>query len=249
MSLPIFAPRNAGDPVRPRALIVEDEDAIRELLRLHLTIAGFDVTEERDGSVAVEQIRRARFDIILLDLMLPGIDGVTLCRTARAEGPNVDAPILMLTARRSEPDKVLGLQSGADDYVTKPFGVQELLARIEALMRRTERQARFDPARRNLTLDGVALDLDRRTATIRGQLVELTRQEFDVLYLLASRRGVVFSRSALLAHAWARDINVTGRTVDTVVSRLRRKVEENSDAPQLILTVWGVGYKFADGNQ
>jgi two-component system OmpR family response regulator len=246
MGFPTLTPQRPDHSERPRALVVEDEAPIRELLRLHLTIAGFDVAEERDGRAAVTRIRRERYDLILLDLMLPGVDGVTLCRTARADGPNTNSPILMVTARRSETDTVLGLQSGADDYVTKPFGVQELLARVQAVMRRSERQAGLARPRGGGPPDGVALDLDRRAVTVDGKPVDLTRQEFDVLYLLVSRRGVVFSRSALLAHAWPRDINVTGRTVDTVVSRLRHKVEENPDSPQLVVTVWGVGYKFAD---
>jgi two-component system, OmpR family, response regulator len=248
MDIPTITPSSPGTAERPHALVVEDEDPSRELLRLHLTIAGFDVTGERDGRTAVERVRKDRYDLILLDLMLPGVDGVTLCRIARDDGPNAFSPILMLTARRSETDAVLGLQSGADDYITKPFGVQELLARVEAVMRRSGRQARSAPARRGVTIDSMALelDLDRRSATVRGKSVDLTRQEFDVLYLLASRPGVVFSRSALLAHAWPRDITVTGRTVDTVVSRLRHKVEADPDSPQLVMTVWGVGYKCAD---
>ena len=239
---------SADERSRLQALIIEDEEPIRELLRLHLSVAGFEVCECRDGHTAIARLRSERFDIILLDLMLPGIDGFALCRAARLEGPNVDSPIMILSARHGETDKVLGLQCGADDYMTKPFGVQELLARVDAIRRRSSRPAPKDPVRRCVAVDDVVLDVERRCATVRGQSVELTRQEFDVIYLLASRRGVVFSRAALLAHAWPRDVTVTGRTVDTVVSRLRHKIETSPDAPSLIVTVWGVGYKFADGD-
>jgi DNA-binding response OmpR family regulator len=238
---------------RPRALVVDDEAPIRELLRLHLELAGFEVEERSDGHDALECLGSVAFDVVLLDLMLPGIDGVALCRAARASGPNVTAPILLLSARGTEADKVLGLQSGADDYVTKPFGVMELLARVEAVMRRSARPAPADttPAddrRRHVRAADLALDCERRQATVRGRALDLTRQEFDVLCLLASKRGLVFSRAALVAHAWSRDNRVTGRTVDTVISRLRHKIERDADTPRCILTVWGVGYKFADGD-
>ena len=238
---------------RPRALVVDDEAPIRELLRLHLELAGFDVSECGDGREALDRLASIAFDVVLLDLMLPGIDGVALCRAARNAGPNAAAPILLLSARGAEADKILGLQSGADDYVTKPFGVMELLARIEAVMRRSARPApveghRTDGQRRHVHAADLVLDCERREALVRGAVTELTRQEFDVLCLLASKRGLVFSRAALLSHAWSRDGRVTGRTVDSVISRLRHKIELDPGAPQHIVTVWGVGYKFADGD-
>jgi len=154
----------------------------------------------------------------------------------------------MLTARDGASDKVIGLESGADDYVTKPFGVRELLARIRAIMRRSHRAQRRAGAslERRLVTNAVVLDLDRRAAVVHGQPVELTRQEFDLLYQLAVRPGVVFSRASLLQHVWSSDTFVTERTVDTVISRLRRKVERDPQDPELILTAWGVGYKFVD---
>jgi DNA-binding response OmpR family regulator len=179
--------------------------------------------------------------------MLPGLDGVGVCRAIRGGGPNADAPILMLTARDGEADKVLGLESGADDYLTKPFGVRELMARVGALMRRHERtspQAR--PPDGLLRSRGLTMNRDRREATVRGQPVDLTKQEFDLLYQLASRPGVVFTRAMLMRHVWGGDTYVTERTVDAVISRLRRKLERDPQDPEMLLTAWGVGYKFAD---
>src|SRR6185436_17263161 len=157
-------------------------------------------------------------------------------------------PILMVTAKDTESDKVLGLESGADDYVTKPFGTRELVARVTALLRRQDRLAAPPPdeGTRSLSRRGITLDLDKRQATVRGQVVELTKQEFDLLHLLAARPGIVYSRDAVLAKVWGGDTYVTDRTVDTVVSRLRRKIETDAQDPELILTAWGVGYKFAD---
>jgi DNA-binding response OmpR family regulator len=238
----------AAEPApRRRALIVEDEAPIRALVRLHLSLAGFDIEESGDGLEAVAKARAEAFDVILLDLMLPGLDGVTICRSIRAEGANRETPILMLTARDSESDKVLGLESGADDYLTKPFGVRELVARVGALMRRRQRaEAPVDSSEpRIITSRNLVLDPGRREASVRGTSVELTRQEFDLLYLLASRPGIVFPREALL-RVWHGDTFVTERTVDTVISRLRRKIEQDPQDPELILTAWGVGYKFAD---
>ena len=231
-----------------KALIVEDEPAIREIVRLHLSLAGFETYEIADGRAALDRLRTDRFDLVVLDVMLPRVDGVTLCRALRASGPNQRAAVLMLTARDTEPEKVLGLESGADDYLTKPFGVREFMARVTAVLRRAS-GGLIEPERINtgiVTSADVTLDPDRRQARVRGALVELTKQEFDILYLLASRRGIVFSRTALIAKVWGGDTYVTERTVDSVVSRLRRKIEKDPNDPEMLLTAWGVGYKFAD---
>ena len=215
---------------------------------MHLSLAGFETEEAADGRVALDRLRTDRFDLIVLDVMLPGVDGVTLCRALRSSGPNQGAGVLMLTARDTEPDKVLGLESGADDYLTKPFGVREFIARVTAVLRRASGGPREpEPADTGIvTSSDVTLDPDRRQARVRGQRVELTKQEFDVLYLLASRRGIVFSRAAIIAKVWGGDTYVTERTVDSVISRLRRKIEEDPNDPEMLLTAWGVGYKFAD---
>jgi len=235
----------SAKPAR-RVLIVEDEAPIRELLRLHLSLAGFGVDEIGDGAAALDRLRAERYDLVVLDLMLPGLDGITLCRAIRAQGPNVATPLLMVTARDTESDKVLGLESGADDYLAKPFGIREMLARVGAILRRSERaEAAVDPSRR-VHSPHVVLDADRRNAIVRGARVELTKQEFDLLYLLVSRPGIVFSRAALLSRVWTDDVYVTERTVDSVISRLRRKIERDAQDPELVLTAWGVGYKFVD---
>ena len=231
-----------------RALIVEDEPSIREIVRLHLSLGGFETDEVADGHAALDRLRTDRFDLVVLDVMLPGVDGVTLCRALRSGGPNARAAVLMLTARDTELDKVLGLESGADDYLTKPFGVREFMARVAAVLRRTSGGSReTDPASTGIvTSAGVTLDPDRRQARVRGDRVELTKQEFDILFLLASRRGIVFSRTAIIAKVWGGDTYVTERTVDSVISRLRRKIEQDPNDPEMILTAWGVGYTFAD---
>jgi DNA-binding response OmpR family regulator len=238
----------ASDTPRRTVLVVEDDPSIRELLQLHLALAGFDVSAAGDGRLALDLARSKRFDLLVLDVMLPHLDGITLCRALRTEGANAATPILMLTALDTESDKVLGLESGADDYLTKPFGIRELLARVGALLRRAERadgQAASTKSPGVVSRE-VRLDPERRQAWIRGEPVELTKQEFDLLHLLAARPGIVFSRAALLAKVWQGDTYVTERTVDTVVSRLRRKIEREPQDPALILTAWGVGYKFVD---
>ena len=233
--------------LRRRVLIVEDEAPIRELMRLHLELSGFDAVECASGTLALERARAEKFDLILLDVMLPGLDGITVCRAIRNQGVNTNTAILMVTARDTESDTVLGLESGADDYLAKPFGVRELVARTAALLRRTGRlESASTVSTQGLESRELTLDADRREAVVRGTPVELTKQEFDLLYLLASRRGIVFSRTALLAKVWNGDTYVTERTVDTVVSRLRRKIERDPQDPELILTAWGVGYKFVD---
>jgi DNA-binding response OmpR family regulator len=231
---------------------VEDEPNIRELVCLHLGLEGYDCEGIGDGHQALRRTEQDRFDLLVLDLMIPGLDGLALCRAVRNGKTNHDVPILMLTARRDETDKVIGLESGADDYLTKPFGVRELVARARALLRRP-RQAVAAIAAGNgdslgppISVHGLAIDPARRRVQADGQDVELTDQEFRLLYLLATHPGIVFSREALLAKIWRGDTFVTVRSVDTLVKRLRRRIEPDPANPRHLLTVWGVGYKFAD---
>jgi len=231
----------------PRVLVVEDEPNIRELVCLHLGLEGYRCDAVGDGAVALERAETTRFDLLVLDLMLPGLDGLALCRAVRNGRANRDVPILMLTARREESDKVVGLESGADDYLTKPFGVRELVARARALLRRP-RIAPDAPGGAEQPIQVHDLDIDpaRRRVRVAGHDVDLTDQEFRLLYLLASHAGIVFSREALLSKIWRGDTFVTVRSVDTLVKRLRRRIETDHKNPARLLTVWGVGYKFAD---
>ncbi len=231
----------------PKVLIVEDEAHIRELLCLHLQLEHFECVQAPDGHTGLELARSQRFDLVILDLMLPGLDGVTVCRALRRDSQNAAVPILMLTARREEADKVLGLDSGADDYLTKPFGVRELLARVRALMRR-------GPQARPVAIDGnapfnyrdIEIDPARHRVRIAGRDVELTLHEFRLLSVLLSNPGIVFSREALLNRVWKDETFVTVRSVDTLVKRLRKRIEHDPANPATVLTVWGVGYKAAD---
>jgi DNA-binding response OmpR family regulator len=239
---------DATPAVARRALVVEDEPHIRELVALHLGLEGLAVTEAGSGDVALKLAETEPFDLVILDLMLPKVDGVTVCRAIRRQKTNADVPILMLTARREESDKVLGLDSGADDYLTKPFGVRELVARARALLRRprASRDTLATGTPSAVTVGPLHLDPARRQAQVRGEVVELTPHEFDVLYLLASHPGIVFTRDMLLERVWTNETHVTERSVDTLVKRLRQKIETDTREPQLILTVWGTGYKFVD---
>jgi DNA-binding response OmpR family regulator len=229
-----------------RVLVVEDDQNIRDLVLLHLRLEGLEGVAAADGTEGLQLARSEQFDLVVLDLMLPGLDGVTVCRAIRRESSNGDVPILMLTARREESDKVLGLESGADDYLTKPFGVRELVARVRALLRRRRAASSASATSPSVTVAGVTVDPARRMARIDGRDIDLTAHEFDLLYLLASNRGIVFSREALVQRVWGNDTHITVRSVDTLVKRLRKKLEDEAAEPRLILTVWGTGYKFAD---
>src|SRR6187401_91351 len=243
------ADSNTPGATNARALVVEDEPNIRELVALHLGLEGLTVTTAVDGEEALRFANSEPFDVVVLDLMLPKIDGVTVCRAIRRQSTNGDVPILMLTAKRDESDKVLGLESGADDYLTKPFGVRELVARARALLRRpraTDAELAKAKSGAPVTAGPLRLDPARRQAVVHEQVVELTPHEFDVLYLLAAHPGIVFTREMLLEQVWTNDTHVTERSVDTLVKRLRQKIEADTRDPQLILTVWGTGYKFAD---
>jgi two-component system OmpR family response regulator len=237
-------------------LVVEDEAHIRELVCLHLQLEGYACIPVGDGRQALQIAGEQRLDLIVLDLMIPGLDGLTVCRAIRREGQNRDVPILILTARREEADKVLGLESGADDYLAKPFSVRELVARAHALLRRVRRAsaageaepaaAKIDLVPRPVSVHGLEVDPARRTARVRGREVELTNQEFNLLLLFVEHPGIVFSRAALLSKIWKGDTFVTERSVDTLVKRLRHKIEADPANPSLVLTQWGVGYKLAD---
>lgn len=230
----------------PHVLIVEDDAHIRDLIVLHLGLEGLQSTAVGDGRDALDRVSTTPYDLVVLDLMLPGVDGISICRALRRSGPNQDVPVLMLTARREESDKVLGLESGADDYLTKPFGMREFIARVRALLRRRALHppdAEHPPA---VTAGDLTVDPSRRVARINGREIELTAYEFDLLYLLASNRGIVFSREALMRRVWGDDTHITERSVDTLVKRVRRKIEPEGGEPRYILTVWGTGYKFAE---
>ena len=237
----------------PRVLVVEDEPNIRELVCLHLGLEGYACDGVGDGREALTRAEAQRFDLLVLDVMIPELDGLSLCRAVRNGRTNHDVPILILTARREESDKVVGLESGADDYLTKPFGVRELVARARALLRRPRQPALAaaedlepDEGQPVVRVHDVEIDPARRRVRVDGKDIELTDQEFRLLHLLATRAGIVFSREALLAKIWRGDTFVTVRSVDTLVKRLRRRIEPDSSRPRYLLTVWGVGYKFAD---
>ena len=225
-------------------LVVEDEANIRELLALHLRLETLTPVEAADGHAGLELARTQPFDLIILDLMLPGLDGVTVCRAIRRESMNAATPVLMLTARRDEADKVVGLDSGADDYLTKPFGVRELMARVRALLRRTPRHAADEAGEsRPLAYKHIEMDPARRRVRAHGQLLDLAANEFQLLYVLLAQPGIVFTRETLLRRVWTDERHVTVRSVDTLVKRLRRKLDDDPAQPAVIATVWGAGYK------
>jgi DNA-binding response OmpR family regulator len=232
----------------PQVLVVEDERNIRDLVCSHLESEGYQCGAVVDGPQALALVEQRRFDVVILDLMLPGADGLAVCRAIRTgKGPNREVPILMLTARREEQDKVDGFGEGADDYLTKPFSMKELTCRVAALTRRV-RRAELDPlaSAEPLVIGGLQLDPARRLVRVRGADVPVTPHEFRLLHRLASARGTVFTRERLLAEIWEGEAFVTERSIDTLVYRLRCKIERDPTTPACILTVWGEGYKFTD---
>jgi len=222
-----------------KALIIEDDDNIAELLRLYLEKDGFDVRRSADGSEGVETFRLFSPDIVLLDIMLPVMDGWAVLREIRAAGRT---PVIMLTAKGDTPDKVSGLELGADDYVTKPFEVKELIARIHAVLRRSEGAPEAAQSRR-LEFDRLAIDLDSYELIVDGKRIDTPPKELELLYHLAAAPNRVFTRNQLLDEVWGFDYFGDSRTVDVHVKRLREKLEGVSDRWTL-KTVWGVGYKF-----
>ncbi|MGA2368577.1 MAG: response regulator transcription factor [Dehalococcoidia bacterium] len=226
-------------------LIVEDDRTLRDLLKYNLQKEGYKVWTAADGEEGLEVFHNKNIDLILLDMMLPVVSGLEVCRIVRSEKP---VPIIMLTAKAEEIDKVVGLEMGADDYVTKPFSMRELQARIKALLRRSQEQispASADAKSRYLESGAIKIDLERHEVFHKGNPVELNPKEFELLVFLISNRGKVLSREQILRKVWGYDYIGNARTVDVHVRWLRRKLEKDAEHPRYLLTVRGYGYKFA----
>lgn len=222
-------------------LIVDDEARIRELLREYLQKEGFQVEEAGNGREALEKTRAKAFDAVLLDLMMPGMDGMDLCREIRKTS---DVPIIMLTARGDEIDRVLGLEMGADDYIVKPFSPRELVARVKAILRRTTKGGPAGAPQAVIEAGDLRINEDTREVTIGGSPVSLTPKEYDLLLQLARHPGRVFTRDQLLEQVWGYNFFGEARTVDTHITRLREKMARVPGDRQYISTIWGIGYKF-----
>ncbi len=229
-------------------LLVEDEATLRDTLAYRLRHEQYHVVTAADGMRAVEAARKTRPDLIILDLMLPGMDGLEVCKQVRAMPETASAAIIMLTARVEESDKILGLELGADDYVTKPFSWPELRARIRTQLRRRDQAAPDTPTsadhRGSIEADGLRMDLDRRQVWVHDQEVELAARLFDLLAYLVQHRGIVLTRSRLLEHVWGFDYTGDSRTVDVHIRWLREKIEDDPSNPRLVQTLRGVGYRF-----
>lgn len=226
-------------------LIVEDNRDLANLLDMHLRDLGHKITLAHDGHSGLQAVNDGQHNLVILDLMLPGIDGLEICKTIRSQDNYV--PILMLTSRSSELDRVLGLELGADDYVTKPFSIKELMARVKAILRRTETLPQTETVTaETIHAADMMIDAKRRHVEIDGASIDLTAREFDLLWHFATNPGRVYSRSQLLDQVWGYGHDGYEHTVNSHINRLRSKIETDPANPRFILTVWGVGYKFND---
>lgn len=227
----------------PAILLVEDEPDLADLVRIHLSDLGYRVDAVADGALGLQRALAQPYALIILDVMLPGLDGLEVCRQLRAS--QRATPILMLTAKSEEVDKILGLELGADDYVTKPFSIRELVARVRALLRRVELdQPEAAPA--ELAFGDLVIQPLKRKVQVAGEPVELTAKEFDLLHLFAQHPGRAFSRQELLDKVWGYQYAGYSHTVNSHINRLRSKIEPDPATPRYVQTVWGVGYRFAE---
>jgi two-component system, OmpR family, alkaline phosphatase synthesis response regulator PhoP len=230
------------DAVSKKILIVEDESDLVKLLKYNLEKEGFRVNYATDGSLALAEARRDPPDLVILDLMLPGLDGLEVCRQLRRNERFVRVPILILSARGEEADRVVGLELGADDYVTKPFSTREMIARVRALLRRNEPAG---PPQSRVLRGAMMIDPAAHSVSVDGRQVELSALEFKLLHYLAAHPGMVFSRNQLLDNVWGNDRTVTPRSVDVYIRRIREKIETRPQDPAFVQTVHGVGYRFS----
>src|SRR5262245_35662869 len=224
-------------------MLVDDEESIQKLLTYPLQREGYRVVQARDGEEALKRFAEQPVDLVVLDVMLPRLDGLEVCRRLRTSSA---VPIIMLTARDDEVDKVLGLELGADDYITKPFSIREFRSRIRAVLRRATQLSTQPPGERPIELGNLVIDPAKRSVVLDGQPVSLTYVEFEVLRTLATHRGRVYSRRALLEAVWGGSAYREPRTIDVHIRHLREKLEPDPGEPSLILTVRGAGYRFAD---
>ena len=234
-------------PVGRKILVIEDDREMIDLLCLHLTAEGYQVDAAADGEAGLRAFQAGTYGLVILDWMLPSLSGIEVLREIRAADGRT--PVMMLTARGEEADKVLGLELGCDDYLTKPFSMRELTARLKALCRRIERAeelARVSAGDRILDCGPLKIDHGKRKVQVNGQPIQLTVKEYDLLYTLAARPGRTFSRRQLLDLVWDQDADVYEHTVNSHMNRLRNKIEANPNRPRFILTVWGIGYRFTE---
>jgi DNA-binding response OmpR family regulator len=225
-------------------LVIEDDPNIVGLLEIHLRDHNFSLSKSFTGEDGLRKAQESKYDLIILDLMLPGMDGLEVCRQLRNQG--AITPIMMLTAKSEEIDKVLGLEIGADDYLTKPFSIREFIARAKALVRRTEREQVMPESNQEalLAYGNLSIDRDKKMVHIDGKRISLSRKEFDLLSLLAANPGKNYDRSKLLNLVWGYDFNGYEHTVNSHINRLRSKIEPDMAQPTYILTTWGMGYRF-----
>jgi DNA-binding response OmpR family regulator len=228
-------------------LIVEDDEEIIELIEINVENLDYELDSATDGESGLLKAQSRHFDLIILDLMLPKLDGIEVCKKLRGENNNT--PILMLTAKSEEFDKVLGLELGADDYLTKPFSIRELLARIKANLRRVEvdkKQIAGSTQKESLVIGGLWIEPDKHKVTVDGDAISLTPKEFELLHLFARNPGKAFSRDELLEKVWGYQFEGYDHTVNSHINRLRNKIEEDPSEPRYLKTVWGVGYRLAE---
>jgi two-component system alkaline phosphatase synthesis response regulator PhoP len=232
---------------KPRVLVVDDDRSITKVVSSYLDQGGFAVRTAHDGATALSMLRVDRIDLLVLDLMLPDQDGWTITRIIRADATLATMPIIMLTARVEDTDKIVGLELGADDYITKPFNAHEVVARVRALLRRSQFGQSQNSVSNVLTAGSLRLDLDQHSVTVNGTVVELTRTEFKLLHLLMANPGHTLTRDELLEKVMGYAYEGMGRTLDTHIRNLRKKIEPDADQPLYIQTVYGIGYRLVRG--
>ena len=227
-----------------KVLIIEDDKDIADLIAIHIADLGFEIDKAFDGKEGLLKALNNVYKIILLDIRLPGLDGMEICKKIRQEKNHT--PILMVTSKSEEIDKIIGLEIGADDYITKPFSIRELIARVKAILRRAEltQQVKPSDAYEEIKSEGLYINVTLRNVEVHGKRIELSPKEFDLLVLFASNPGRTYTRTQLLDQVWGYQFEGYEHTVNTHINRLRTKIEQNLNEPEFLLTTWGVGYKF-----
>lgn len=227
-----------------KVLIIEDDKDIADLIAIHIADLGFEIDKAFDGKEGLLKALNNEYKIILLDIRLPGLDGMEICKRIRQEKNNI--PILMVTSKSEEIDKIIGLEIGADDYITKPFSIRELMARVKAILRRVEITQQKEPSDVNeeIKCEGLYINVTLRNVEVHGKRIELSPKEFDLLVLFASNPGRTYTRTQLLDQVWGYQFEGYEHTVNSHINRLRTKIEQNLTEPEFVLTTWGVGYRF-----